>query len=462
MTDDRGDSAAARAQKRSRIGDAMLLAIASSAAAVDEGQFHWWVALTILVTATTLWVLISRALGHYSASNGRGFLGDVALTLVLIAGVVAPIAVGVLFFPGHLATIHPGRSLIALLPTALLWRMSTVGRGLWSARPRLDVVIAGTGALGRITGEELGEGPDRRHLLGYLRFDRDAAPDRLGAPVLGGIASLEAVLREHAVDEVYFASQASEHGSEVQAAIRTCETLGVPFALPACAFRLARARLTSASATGDGYTHFLSVEPKPRQRFVKRLFDIASSASALALLSPLLLVAAILVKLTSRGPVLFRQERVGLRGRKFHMLKFRSMVANADDLKALLMKDNEQSGPVFKMKRDPRVTAFGRFMRKHSIDELPQLVNVLRGDMSVVGPRPPVPGEVARYEAWQLRRLSVRPGLTCVWQVSGRNEISFREWMLLDMRYIDHWSLAGDFNLIWKTLPVVLTGRGAS
>jgi lipopolysaccharide/colanic/teichoic acid biosynthesis glycosyltransferase len=144
------------------------------------------------------------------------------------------------------------------------------------------------------------------------------------------------------------------------------------------------------------------------------------------------------------------------------MLKFRSMIANADELKALLMKDNEQSGPVFKMKRDPRVTAFGRFMRKHSVDELPQLVNVLRGDMSVVGPRPPVPGEVERYEAWQLRRLSVRPGLTCVWQVSGRNDISFREWMLLDMRYIDHWSLAGDFSLILKTLPVVLTGRGAS
>jgi lipopolysaccharide/colanic/teichoic acid biosynthesis glycosyltransferase len=195
---------------------------------------------------------------------------------------------------------------------------------------------------------------------------------------------------------------------------------------------------------------------------MKRLFDIASSASALALLAPLLLVAAALVKLTSRGPVLFRQERVGLHGRTFHMLKFRSMIANADALKALLMKDNEQSGPVFKMKRDPRVTAFGRFMRKHSIDELPQLVNVLRGDMSVVGPRPPIPGEVARYEAWQLRRLSVRPGLTCVWQVSGRNDISFREWMLLDMRYIDHWSLAGDFSLIWKTLPVVLTGRGAS
>jgi exopolysaccharide biosynthesis polyprenyl glycosylphosphotransferase len=195
---------------------------------------------------------------------------------------------------------------------------------------------------------------------------------------------------------------------------------------------------------------------------MKRFFDIVASAAAIALLSPLLVATAFLVRLTSRGPVLFRQERVGLHGRRFHMLKFRSMVANAEQLKAQLLAQNEQSGPVFKMKRDPRVTAFGRFMRKHSIDELPQLVNVLRGDMSIVGPRPPVPSEVASYETWQRRRLSVRPGLTCVWQVSGRSEISFQDWMLLDMRYIDHWSLAHDFRLICRTVPVVLTGRGAS
>jgi len=182
----------------------------------------------------------------------------------------------------------------------------------------------------------------------------------------------------------------------------------------------------------------------------------------LLLLSPLLLGVAAIVRLTSRGPVLFRQQRVGRHGRPFHMLKFRSMVVNAEGLKARLMAQNEQAGPVFKMRRDPRITSFGRFIRRYSVDELPQLLNVLRGEMSIVGPRPPVPSEVARYEAWQRRRLSVRPGLTCVWQVSGRNEISFEEWMYLDLQYIDHWSLAQDFQLILKTLPVVLTGRGAS
>jgi lipopolysaccharide/colanic/teichoic acid biosynthesis glycosyltransferase len=180
------------------------------------------------------------------------------------------------------------------------------------------------------------------------------------------------------------------------------------------------------------------------------------------LLSPLLLVVAILVKVTSKGPIFFKQERVGLYGRHFHMLKFRSMVVNAEELKASLMKLNEQTGPVFKMTRDPRVTTIGRFIRKFSIDELPQLVNVLRGEMTIVGPRPPIPQEVEKYEAWQRRRLSVRPGITCVWQVSGRNEISFEEWMYLDMQYIDNWSLGQDLRLIFKTVPVVLTGRGAS
>jgi exopolysaccharide biosynthesis polyprenyl glycosylphosphotransferase len=325
-----------------------------------------------------------------------------------------------------------------------------------------DVLVLGIGPLGRITGAVLGEARARRRVLGYLRFEDETPHSRLRAPLLGTACALEATLRRRVVDEVYFASTASEHAGAVQAAIQTCETLGVPFALPMCAYRLTRARLASGSASVDGYTHFLTAEDKPFQRLLKRLLDIGASAVALAVLSPLLFATAALVALTSPGPVLFRQRRVGLRGRTFDMLKFRSMVQDAEGLRARLAADNDQSGPVFKMKHDPRVTAFGRFMRRHSVDELPQLVNVLRGDMSIVGPRPPLPEEVARYEAWQVRRLSVRPGLTCVWQVSGRNAITFREWMMLDMRYIDHWSLALDLDLIWKTVPVVLTGRGAS
>ena len=325
------DSSPERAQKRSRVGDALLLGIASSAAAMEDGVFHWKVALGVLLVATTLWLLVSRALGQYSATNGRGFLGDVALTLVMVAAVVAPIAFLLLVFPRYGATLHPGRSLIALLPTVLLLRMGIVGMRLWRARRGTDVIIVGIGPLGRLTGAEVGGAQARQRRLGYLRFDDEAPHDRLQAPLLGTVGDLEATLGRCAVDEVYFASTANEHVAVVQAAIRTCETLGVPFALPTCAYRLTRARLTGAGAHADGYAHFRSVHVKPLQWFMKRFFDIAASAAALAALSPLLLAAAALVKLTSRGPILFRQERVGLHGRTFHMLKFRSMfVAPAD------------------------------------------------------------------------------------------------------------------------------------
>lgn len=451
-----------RVQRVSRIGDAALLCVASGAAAWEGGSLHWKVAIAVLAAAAALWWFASRALRQYDAGNGRGFFGDIALTLVMLATVFLPIAV-----LGHALSRwgtpgQTGRFFIVLVPAVLLLRLRTVGLLLWRSRPDLDVLVVGTGALARLTGEEIAHGETNRRLLGYLRFDDEAEDPRLRAPLFGTIDDLEATLRVRVVDEVYFASTSSEHRAAVQAGIRTCEELGVPFALPVCPYRLTRAQITSKDAAADGYSHFMTVQVKPLQQWMKRLFDITASATALVLLSPLLVATAILVKLTSRGPVLFKQERVGLLGRKFHMLKFRSMVSNAEELKARLMAANEQSGPVFKMRHDPRITAVGRFIRKYSIDELPQLVNVLRGDMSIVGPRPPLPSEVAKYEAWQRRRLSVRPGLTCVWQVSGRNEISFREWMLLDMRYIDHWSLADDFSLILKTVPVVLTGRGAS
>jgi lipopolysaccharide/colanic/teichoic acid biosynthesis glycosyltransferase len=201
--------------------------------------------------------------------------------------------------------------------------------------------------------------------------------------------------------------------------------------------------------------------PIPSPALIKRALDVVLSALALLVLLPLFAVVAALIKLTDGGPVFFAQRRVGLRGRTFLLLKFRSMVVNADALKPRLVKQNESNGPVFKLRRDPRTTTIGRFIRKYSIDELPQLINVLAGQMSIVGPRPPVPNEVAQYETWQLRRLSVRPGLTCLWQVSPmRYQISFDEWMRLDLRYINTWSLGLDLVLILRTFGAVLGGTG--
>ena len=326
-----------------------------------------------------------------------------------------------------------------------------------------QILVAGAGPLGRLTERELRDAKKRRTVVGHVRLRDEPIDPRLGAPVLGNLRELDDILNRRVVDEVYFAPSTPPDPLEMQRAIATCEGLGVPFALPACGgYRLARAVVADRRAAPDGYFHYLSVRQKPLQRAVKRVIDVLVSLAALVVLAPLLLLAALAVKLTSPGPILFGQQRVGMRGRAFHMLKFRSMVSNAEALKAQLLERNERSGPAFKLAKDPRITPVGRFLRKYSVDELPQLWNVLRGEMSLVGPRPALPEEVARYAAWQRRRLSVRPGLTCVWQVSGRNDVSFTSWMVLDMRYIDHWSLAEDLRLILRTVPVVVTGRGAS
>lgn len=194
---------------------------------------------------------------------------------------------------------------------------------------------------------------------------------------------------------------------------------------------------------------------------VKRLLDVFLAASGLLVLSPLLLVTAILVKRQDGGPVIYRQERAGLYGRPFTLYKFRTMVEDADRRLDEVLPLNEMSGPAFKIRNDPRLTRLGGFLRRASIDELPQLYNVLRGEMSLVGPRPPLPSEVRRYERWQMRRLSVKPGLTCIWQVSGRNELDFETWVRLDLQYIDNWSLLLDLELLLATLPAVILRRGA-
>jgi exopolysaccharide biosynthesis polyprenyl glycosylphosphotransferase len=438
----------------------MVIAVAACASAVRDGRVAPSTATVVLIVALVLWFFASRLVRQYEPDNGRGPAGDLALTGAMIAGVgVAMLTVSAAAprWVPMAATLH---FLAVVAPVVVLTRASIVGMSLWRAQPVADVLIAGIGALGRATAAEISGTDSPKRVIGYLSFSDERTSRSLTAPVAGQVADIEAVLRSKPVDEVYFASIAGDHHKDVQAAISVCERLGVPFALPVCTFRLSRARPV-VEGVSDGYAHFMTVHVTPLEQAAKRLFDIVVSATGLLLISPVLVGAALAVKLTSRGPVLFHQERVGLLGRRFKMLKFRSMVQNAEALKRDLESQNEQQGPVFKMKNDPRVTPVGRFIRKYSIDELPQLVNVLRGDMSLVGPRPPLPSEVAKYEAWQLRRLSVRPGITCVWQVQGRSEISFDDWMLLDMRYIDHWSFARDVDLIMRTVPAVLRGRGA-
>lgn len=194
---------------------------------------------------------------------------------------------------------------------------------------------------------------------------------------------------------------------------------------------------------------------------IKRVIDVVCSFVGVLVLSPLFIIIAIIIKFTSKGPVFFSQKRVGRDGKEFKMYKFRSMVVNAEELKEKLVAQNEMSGPMFKMKDDPRVTKVGKFIRKTSIDELPQLWNVLKGDMSLVGPRPSLPKEVAQFEDWMYRRLEVKPGLTCYWQVSGRNNIDFEDWMKLDIKYVDERNLWIDIRLIFKTVGVLFGDKNA-
>jgi exopolysaccharide biosynthesis polyprenyl glycosylphosphotransferase len=194
---------------------------------------------------------------------------------------------------------------------------------------------------------------------------------------------------------------------------------------------------------------------------VKRLTDIAIAAAGLVVLAPFMAVITFLIRLTSPGPAIFRQVRCGLNGRRFLFYKFRSMCQNAEELRPALEHLNTRE-TVFKIPHDPRLTSIGRYLRKFSIDEWPQLWNVLRGDMSLVGPRPAVPGEVDRYQRWQRRRLRMRPGLTCLWAISGRDNVDFETWMKLDMQYIDNWSLALDWKILLQTIPRVIVGHGAN
>jgi exopolysaccharide biosynthesis polyprenyl glycosylphosphotransferase len=289
----------------------------------------------------------------------------------------------------------------------------------------------------------------------------DGEPEQDQLPVLGTLDDLADLLAQRSVHQVFMVGWRWDTSTLRQVAAQ-CGELGVRFSFNVSflGVRLGRAQIQEL---GGWTTLCFSQTPTDAVALLfKRVFDVLASGLGLLALSPLLGLVALIIKLQDGGPVLFEQKRSGLYGRPFGMLKFRSMVLNAEALRAELEAQNEMDGPVFKIKRDPRITPIGAFIRKTSIDELPQLWNVLRGDMSLVGPRPPIPAEVEQYERWQMRRLSMKPGITCIWQVSGRNQISFEDWMKLDLQYIDNWSFWLDIKLLLLTAPVVLLQRGAS
>jgi len=279
---------------------------------------------------------------------------------------------------------------------------------------------------------------------------------------------LSDLLDSEPVDEVVFNDSKFDR-NKLTSMIYSCLEIGVVFRMSSQLLNIAKNKSSIQYMDEMPFFTFQNTPNNYISLRVKAIFDFCFSTGIVLVLSPIYILLILLIKIDSRGPVLFKQTRVGLRGREFQVYKFRTMVPNAESLLDKLRKEgkledqnleNEQEGPVFKMKNDPRITRVGKILRKTSLDELPQFFNVIKGDMAIVGPRPPIPAEVAQYERWQLRRLSMKPGITCIWQVSGRNDIPFHRWMKLDLQYIDTWSLKLDFMIILKTIKTVLKSDG--
>jgi exopolysaccharide biosynthesis polyprenyl glycosylphosphotransferase len=349
-------------------------------------------------------------------------------------------------------------AMVLVLASRWTWRKA-VGRARERGRLALRTLVVGANAeAGRLVTEMRNRGLGFVP-LGYVCADAWGRPTT-DIPMLGHLDDLPALIAEHDADCVFVASSAvrPEHMAEVSKAARRT---GVEVRVTANVQEVLSTRVAAHPMGGMMAFSLKPVRLSGVQAVAKRSFDLFVTVLGSLVLSPVFLLIALAVKLTSRGPVFFRQERVGYHGRPFKILKFRTMVADAEDRLDDLLHMNEATGPLFKMKDDPRVTKVGRFLRKLSLDELPQLFNVIRGDMSLVGPRPPLPREVAQYEDWMMARLEVRPGITGLWQVSGRSELPFEDYVRLDLFYIENWSLAYDLFILAKTVPTLITARGA-
>src|SRR6266571_1847054 len=301
-------------------------------------------------------------------------------------------------------------------------------------------------------------------VIGFVDSDPAYSTTSLeGAPYMGTIEDLPRLIAHEVIDEVTVALPIKSHYTQIETAVSLLEEQGITTHVLSDLFPQKLARSQAVDFDGAPIVTLGSAPPFSWRTEAKRIIDLTVSTTLLIICAPLFALVAIAIKFDSHGPVFFIQERVGFSKRRFRMIKFRTMSVDAESRMKDIEHLNEKSGPIFKIKKDPRITRVGKWLRKTSIDELPQLINVLVGDMSVVGPRPlSVRDAVRMEEAWQKRRFSVKPGLTCLWQVSGRSNLSFEQWMQLDLEYIDHWSLKLDASILLRTIPAIVLARGAS
>ena len=453
------------------LGDAVLVGVAFILAYVWVNTFralfpfgvYQWLLPPVIVG----WLIILHYYGAYESFRTRtmpetaGVILKAAAAGFLVFGSFAFLFKAVDFSRLFIVSTFGMAALALILERIVLAAVSRhVRRRGYNTR---SLLIVGTGPRARRFLEQV-----ERHaewglqIVGLVDDDPDAADGAIGNhPVLGTLQDLPDIIHRTVVDEVVFVVPRGWL-TVIEPALRFCEMEGLRASIAVDFFDLRIARGKQTDLAGVPLLTFGTTPDQLWALIAKRAMDLALSAAGLLLLSPLFLAIAAAIKWTSPGPMLFRQQRCGLNGRRFTLYKFRTMVCDAEAQLPRLLARNEMEGPVFKLSRDPRVTRIGRFLRKTSFDELPQLWNVLVGEMSLVGPRPPLPVEVQRYDSWQRRKLSMRPGVTCLWQVNGRNNIrSFNDWVKMDLHYIDHWSLGLDWKILFKTVPAVVLGIGA-
>lgn len=424
--------------------------------------------LWLLIIVVPTWSFLMYYFGLYESFRTKAIWAEpLAISKVVLFGTLilgAAIFVLKLHYLSRLFVVIFGGTAFLFLSVERITLRVIAKQARWKGFNTRNFLLVGTGRRAREIAKVLEDHKEWGfQLLGLIRDTGDGEPTVIGGyPVVGDIQKIPELLQNQVVDEVIFAVSRKKL-EEMEQIFLLCEELGVRARVAVNFFPHMIAKIHLDDLHG---VPLLTFTTTPYNEFLlafKRTFDLAVSGFLLIVLFPLFLFLCVTIKLTSKGPVFFTQTRVGLNGRRFTLYKFRSMVQDAEARKSEVLHLNQMGGPVFKIKGDPRLTPIGRFLRKTSLDELPQLINVLNGDMSIVGPRPPLPDEVAQYKRWQRRRLSMKPGLTCLWQIRGRSQIvDFNQWMELDLQYIDNWSLQLDFEIFLKTIPVVLLGKGAS
>jgi exopolysaccharide biosynthesis polyprenyl glycosylphosphotransferase len=434
----------------------------------DDLQPLWTYFVWLTPAAALLWFFLMSFFGGYQAPHRNTYWSAVGAALKTVGvGTVALITFG-FFFKLHFVSrvflvLFGALSFLSLLGNrvGIIWYVRQAQRrGVY----RRHVLIVGTGARAQRALEILRVGSDwGLAVVGLLdRDSRRVGSNVDGHKVLGTIVDLGTILREHVVDEVIVAVPRRWIDEELEDAVRVSEAEGVKATLMADLFdvRITRTKLTEID--GIPFLEFPTIPHEDWQVVAKRMMDVAISATALVLLAPLFLIIAAAVKLSSPGPVFFCQDRVGHRKRPFRMLKFRTMVQNAESLLPDLLAKSDQGGPFFKMQHDPRITSVGSILRRTSLDELPQLINVLKGQMSMVGPRPIPLVEADRFDqSTQRKRFSVKPGVTGLWQVSGRSRLSAERRVAIDLDYIARWSVKLDLEIMARTFPAVFSRSGA-